>query len=258
LLVGTGLTMVDAVLSLDEARHQGRITAVSRRGLAPRAHADHGVAPVTLEDVPQGSVRGLWRWLLTRGAAVGWRAAVDSLRPHSHALWQALSGDEQKRFMRHARPWWDVHRHRIAPEVAGRIKRLVQLGRLEILAGRVADMWVKDGKLDVAIRRRGKRDADDHKFVLAVNCTGPLGAMSQTRDPLLKSLLDAGLAMPDALDLGLEVDQRSRLAGADRAWALGPLTKGRYWEIVAVPDIREQVAQVANDIAEELEHAVQS
>lgn len=257
LLIGTGLTMVDVVLSLDEARLRGRITALSRRGLAPRAHADHGVAPVTLEELPQGSLRRLWRWLLDRGATVGWRAAVDSIRPHSQALWRALSGPEQRRFLRHVRPWWDVHRHRIAPQVADRIQRLVQLGQLEVAAGRVTDMWAKDGKLDVAIKRRGKREATDHVFSLAVNCTGPLGSISASQDPLLKSLFDAGLAKPDALDVGLEVDEKSRVAGADRAWAIGPLSKGAFWEITAVPDIRGQVASVADDISEELSHAVQ-
>ena len=83
-------------------------TAVSRRGLVPRAHAEHGIAPVTLEEVPLGSLKRLWRWLLNRGATVGWRAAVDSLRPHSQLLWQSLSASEKRRFLRHARPWWDV------------------------------------------------------------------------------------------------------------------------------------------------------
>jgi uncharacterized NAD(P)/FAD-binding protein YdhS len=252
LLIGTGLTMVDMVLSLDEARLRGRITALSRRGLIPRAHADHGIAPVTLEEVPKGSVSRLWRWLLNRGATVGWRAAVDSLRPHSHAIWQGLSEAHQRRFLRHVRPWWDVHRHRIAPEVAGRIKRLVQLGQLEIVAGKVTDMWVSGQQLDVAIRRRGHARATDHRFALAVNCTGPLGSIRQSGDALINDLFEKGLAKPDALDLGVEVDGGSRVAGSERAWAVGPLTKGRYWEITAVPDIRGQVAQVAYDIAEEL------
>ncbi|HEY0630149.1 MAG TPA: FAD-dependent oxidoreductase, partial [Sphingomicrobium sp.] len=247
-----GLTMVDVVLSLDEAQHRARIVAVSRRGLVPRAHAEFEPAPVALDEVPQGSVSKLWRWLRRRGAEVGWRAAVDSLRPHSHALWQAFSEEDQRRFLRHARPWWDVHRHRIAPEVAGRIKRLVQLGQLEIVAGRVTDMWAGNQKLSVAIQRRGRSDAMTHEFALAVNCTGPLGSISESKNPLLASLFDAGLARPDSLDLGLEVDERSRLATAPRAWAVGPLTKGRYWEITAVPDIRGQVAKVADDIAEEL------
>ena len=270
LLIGTGLTMVDVVLSLDEARLRGRITALSRRGLMPRAHAEHGVAPVTLDEVPQGSLKRLWRWLLGRGAAVGWRAAVDSLRPHSHALWQSLSKAEQLRFLRHVRPWWDVHRHCIAPEVAGRVKRLVQLGQLEIVAGRVTDMVADGQQLEVAIRRRGHRQLSDHRFALAVNCTGPLGSISASPDPLIRSLFDQGLARPDALDLGLEVDGQSRVLRYEPSsegstqderqmmWAVGPLTKGKYWEITAVPDIRGQVAQVAYDIAEELNHALQS
>ena len=253
LLIGTGLTMIDMVLTLDEARLRGRITALSRRGLIPRAHAEHGVSPVTLEEVPKGSLKRLWRWLLNRGAAVGWRAAVDSLRPHSHAIWQSLDEVQQRRFLRHVRPWWDVHRHRIAPEVAGRIRRLVQLGQLEIIAGRVTDMWPGNQKLGVAIKGRGKADTMEHQFALVVNCTGPLGSISASEDPLLKGLFEAGLARPDALDLGLQVDEGSRVGGSGRAWALGPLTKGRFWEITAVPDIRGQVAQVAYDIAEELQ-----
>src|SRR5689334_447335 len=63
LLVGTGLTMVDLVLSLDAAGHQGKIVALSRRGLAPRGHADFDPAPVESGEVPAGSVRALWRWL---------------------------------------------------------------------------------------------------------------------------------------------------------------------------------------------------
>ena len=252
LIIGTGLTMIDVVLSLDEARHRGRIIAVSRRGLAPRAHADFEAAPVSLDDVPRGSLNSLWRWLRRRGAEVGWRAAVDSLRPHSHALWQSFSGTEQKRFLRHARPWWDVHRHRIAPEVAARIRRLIEVGQLEIVAGRIVDLWTEGGKLNASIRQRSKREAMEHEFSLAVNCTGPLGSISASNDPLLKDLLEAGLARADELDLGLEVDDRSRVAGSDRAWAVGPLSKGRYWEITAVPDIRGQVANVAEQIAEEL------
>lgn len=252
LIIGTGLTMVDVVLSLDEEGHRGRIMALSRRGLAPRAHHDFEPVPVALDEVPRGRLTRLWRWLRRRAAEVGWRAAVDSLRPHSHALWQSLGEDERRRFLRHARPWWDVHRHRIAPEVAGRIRRLVQLGQLEIVAGRITDMWAGNRKLSVAIQRRGKADVMTHEFALAVNCTGPLGSISESKDPLLRSLIGGGLARPDALGLGLEVDDMSRIAGADRAWAVGPLSKGRFWEITAVPDIRGQVARVANDIAEEL------
>ena len=207
LIIGTGLTMVDVVLSLDEARHRGRIVALSRRGQAPRAHADFEPAPVELGDVPEGSMMALWRWLRRRSAEVGWRAAVDSLRPHSQALWQNLGDSEQRRFLRHARPWWDVHRHRIAPEVAGRIRRLIEIGRLEIVAGRVTDMWAEDGGLGVQITPRHPQRPSLGKvgplhFALAVNCTGPLGSILDSDDGVLKSLLEAGLIRADRLGIG--------------------------------------------------------
>ena len=252
LIVGTGLTMVDVVLSLDAAGHQGRILALSRRGLTPRAHAAHEPVPVEREEVPHGSVRGLWRWLRKRGAELGWRGAVDSLRPHSHALWQALDEEQQKRFLRHARPWWDVHRHRIAPEVAAVLKRLIGEGRLEIVAGRIKSMREGNRELVAGIQRRGTSETRERHFALGVNCTGPLGAIGRSEDGVLKNLFDAGLARPDWLGMGLDVDGKSRVTGAERLWAVGPLTKGRFWEIVAVPDIRGQVADVAEDIAEEL------
>ena len=252
LLIGTGLTMVDLVLSLDAQGHQGRIVALSRRGQIPRAHADFEPAPVGLDEVPGDSLRSLWRWLRERSARTGWRAAVDSLRPHSHALWQGLGISDQRRFMRHARPWWDVHRHRIAPQVADTVHRMIAEGRLEVVAGRIIAATAVDSGIDVEIRRRGRANASAERFDYVFNCTGPLHSVARTKDPLLRSLLDGGAARPDQLGIGLEVDERSRLAGGEHLWALGPLTKGRYWEIIAVPDIREQAAAVAVDIAREL------
>ena len=252
LLVGTGLTMIDLVLSLDAAGHRGRIVALSRRGLIPRSHTDFEPAPVAQADVPSGNLRALWRWLRRRGAEVGWRAAVDSLRPYSHPLWQGLNPEQQRRFMRHARPWWDVHRHRIAPEVAATVARMVAEGRLEIVAGRVVTARAADDSIEVEYRKRRATSLQSERFAYAFNCTGPLHSMARTRDRLLRTLLDAGQVRPDHLGIGLEVDERSRLAGSERLWALGPLTKGRFWEIIAVPDIREQAAAVADDIAREI------
>jgi uncharacterized NAD(P)/FAD-binding protein YdhS len=254
LLLGTGLTMVDAALLLDSAGHQGRVVALSRRGLIPRGHVEQPAppAPVALHELPAGNVLAIWRWLRKRAAAVDWRAATDSLRPHSQALWQSLGKDQQRRFMRHARPWWDVHRHRIAPEVARRIKAMIAEGRLEIAAGRVREARAVAGGIEVAIARRGSDRTETRTFCHVFNCTGPLGAIALTRSELLKQMLADGLVRPDPLGIALDVDGRSRPVGSERLWALGPMTKGRYWEIIAVPDIRVQAATVAADIAKEL------
>lgn len=255
LIVGTGLTMVDTVLSLDAAGFRGRIFALSRRGLIPRAHQAHEPATVAREEIPAGNTRLLSRWLRRRSAEGGWRAAIDALRPHSPALWQALCVEQQRRFLRHARPWWDVHRHRIAPEVGEKLRRLIAAGRLQVIAGRVTRVDPAGDCLRVSFTRRGRGSGSEETVEVAYlfNCTGPLGEIGRTRDPLLRQMLDDGLICPDALGIGLAVDQHAQVDGAERLWALGALTKGRFWEIIAVPDIRGQAAAVAEDIATELQ-----
>jgi len=252
-IVGTGLTMVDVMLSLDCAGHKGRIVALSRRGLVPKSHDSYEPAPVGTDDLPVGNARRIIRWLRERTAKVGWRAAVDSLRPHSHAVWQSLSPKQQRLFLRHARPWWDVHRHRIAPQVGARLQALLDEGRLQIVAGRMLDASRSGDEAEVIIRRRGADNPEPpQRFGYVFNCTGPLSDIGRTEDPLLRQLLDDGFVLPDELAMGLSIDQRSRAAPGERLWALGTLTKGRYWEIIAVPDIRHQAAAVAEDIATEL------
>jgi uncharacterized NAD(P)/FAD-binding protein YdhS len=175
------------------------------------------------------------------------------LRPHTQSLWQSLDQQEQRRFLRHARAWWDVRRSRIAPEVSRTIARLMDEGRLEIIAGRVISARDAGEALEVDIRRRGGASAQAMRFTFAFNCTGPLHAIARTRDPLLCSMMNSGQVRPDPLGISLQVDERSRATGGERVWALGPLTRGCYWEIIAVPDIREQAAAVADDIARELD-----
>lgn len=239
LLLGTGLTMVDTCLTLEGAGFKGRMIALSRRGLVPRASREQG-GPA-LDWQPPARLGPLMKEIRTRSAGAEWRGVVDGLRPHSIALWRGFSDGEQRRFLRHARPWWDVHRHRLAPDVTARIERLRGQGRLEVIAGRIAG--ADSGRLSIARRGGG---IVERQVGAAVNCTGPEGAIARAADPLIRQLLASGVARPDPLGLGLEVDETSRVAGpAQGLYAIGPLTKGAFWEIVAVPDIRKQVRDVA-------------
>jgi uncharacterized NAD(P)/FAD-binding protein YdhS len=143
-----------------------------------------------------------------------------------------------------------VHRHRIAPEVAAIVTRTVAEGRLEIVAGRIIVARDAGDCIQVEYRCRGAAQSRTDKFAYTFNCTGPLHSIARSKDPLLRSLLDAGQVRPDHLGIGLEVD--GTCSAGEHLWAMGPLTKGRYWEIVAVPDIREQAAAVAENIEREL------
>lgn len=252
LLVGTGLTAVDAALMLDAGGFRGRILALSRRGLLPRAHAAHDPAP----NAPalEGGCSALLRSVRGAAAAYGWRAAVDSLRPHTQRLWSQASVAERRRFLRHLRPWWDVHRHRIAPEIAARLHRMIGEGRLDIAAGKIEAVAPADRGACIDWRPRGADAAQRLAVRRIVNCTGPQSDITRADDPLIRALVAAGRIRPDACRIGIDVDPDCHAIAADgteneRLLAIGPQTKSAWWEIVAVPDLRHQVRAVAKALS---------
>ena len=248
-LIGTGLTAVDVALSLDKAGYRGRITALSRRGLEPRAHAL--VGPVAGQVVrPEARGSRLLRALRQRAAEVGWRHAIDELRPHTQSLWRLHDTAAQGRFLRHLRPWWDVHRHRLAPPVADRIAALKAEGRLRFVAGKLLSAEQHGDKAILRWRPRGQEDTQTLEAGRVITCIGPEGDLARCEHPLLRGLLASGQVRADAHRLGLDVDHVGRLVNAagrrqDRLLAVGPITKGEAWEIIAVPDIRRQVWDLA-------------
>lgn len=252
LLLGSGLTAVDCALSLDSAGFKGRIIALSRRGLAPQSHAP---APpfAPRRDRPKGSLSMLVHSLRRRAEETGWRNAVDELRPFTPDMWRAASHAERGRFLRHLRPYWDVHRHRIAPPVAARLKAMQAQGRLAIRAAKIIAA-ARDGcAVAVDIRGRGKDGTERLRVARVVNCTGPLGDLGRTSDPLLQNLFLRGAIRPDQLAIGIDVDQQCHAiarsgSAQSRLFVVGPMTRGAHWEIVAVPDIRRQVWALARQI----------
>lgn len=252
-LVGTGLTAIDAALLLDAAGFQGRILAISRRGLVPRAHA--AMPPVRgCRDRPTTTLSALVSTVRRRTEAVGWRVAVDELRPVTQMLWGALSAAERRRFLRHLRPFWDIHRHRLAPTVAERIDALRTSGRLSFAAGKIVSAQ-SDGKGALLHwRPRGGDSIVETRARRIVNCTGPQGDLLRSPEPLIRYLLADGAIRPDALRIGLEVDAQSRVIAADgsvnnQLYSIGPMTRGGLWEVVAVPDIRQQNWTLARRLA---------
>ncbi len=253
LIIGTGLTMVDVALLVDARGFRGRIVAMSRRGLAPRAHAE-GPPPPGLPERPSIAVVPLLREVRARAEAIGWRAAVDELRPYTQGMWLAAAPAERERFLRHLRPWWDVHRHRLAPPVAAKIAQLRAEGRLEIVGGRTLAFADRNDGVEVRWRPRGRHRDAQLSARRVVNCSGPRVDLGRTDEPLLKRMLAHGLIRNDPSRLGLDVDLQARVIGADgapneRMFALGPMTRGAFWEIVAVPDIRVQTWSLARRLS---------
>jgi uncharacterized NAD(P)/FAD-binding protein YdhS len=260
LLIGTGLTAVDVTLALHARGHHGGVRMVSRHGLLPTAHrmgANPAPVPADVRRVVGArTARALVRELrleVQRHEAAGgdWRDVIDAMRPHSQCIWHGLPLSERQRFLRSLNRYWDVHRHRMAPDVARMLDGLRQSGRLQVSRGRVVGARA-DG--EQVIVQLGRPTASvEHAVARVVNCTGPRVDVVNAGDPVIDTLVAAGAARGGPLGLGLDCDDRGALIDAcgrvdRRLWTIGSLRRGTLWETTAVPEIRTQ----ASDLAESL------
>jgi len=253
LIIGTGLTMIDVALTLDAHGYKGKIVALSRRGLLPREHAPSADWK-KIDERPDSIASALLHHVRARAEAVGWRNAVDELRSFTQPIWGNATEDQRARFLRHLRPWWDVHRHRLAPEVHARLHAIIDRGQLTVHAGKTLSF--EEGPNGVAVRWR-PRGSDGTETLTArriVNCTGPLTDLTRSTEPLLRKLAARGTIRPDEAHLGIDVDNQAQTINARGAinpalYALGPMTRGAFWEIVAVPDIRQQTWNLARRLS---------
>jgi len=264
LLVGTGLTMVDVALSLAEACPDARLCAVSRSGLLPRRHGSQPLRPArTFGPIP---LRPKLYDIVSRVEAEAeaeaskggdWRAVIDSLRPVTNEIWTRLSEADRRTFVQRYARRWDIHRHRMAPEVAALLDRARADGQLVIEAARCVSMRPCEGGIEVELQPAGARGPETRRFDRVVNCTGPTLHLKAAGEPLLDDLFARGLARPGPLGMGLDHDPLGALVGADgrvssHLFTIGPLRKGRLWETTAIPEIRQQAAELAAMLSGEI------
>ncbi|MEO7916429.1 MAG: FAD/NAD(P)-binding protein [Dokdonella sp.] len=252
-IVGAGLSMVDAVLTLAANGHRGRIDVFSRHGLAPLAHDDgHDTAEIDVDAFANVSLRQrlhhLRRYVATQDQP--WQAVMRSLRGPGQRLWQTLSRDDQARFLRHVVRYWDIHRHRIAPHVGATLGRLRASGQLNLHAGRPSSLHGVDGRTVVSFVPRHESAAQFVRVDCVVNATGLETHLGKSRDPLLRALLAEGTARPGPHDRGLDTDSVGRIINSSGApspdiYTIGTPRIGSLWETVAVPDLRVQAASLA-------------
>jgi uncharacterized NAD(P)/FAD-binding protein YdhS len=263
LIVGTGATGIDAMLELHHRGHRGPIHLLSRRGLLPLIDAPpkaYTLKRTIVDEAPRlATVVALLRQEAEEAGADGhaWQSVVDAFRAHLPRLWSGLSQRERGRFLRHLRPYWLIHRHRLAPDIAELIDRLRAEGRLMIVRGRLRAAREDGNRVVVDIVRHGGGPVSLTVGHL-INCTGPEEDVRRLDDPLASHLLRSGMARPGAFGVGLDVDGEARLLRADgtpqaRLFVLGGATRTRFGEVTSAPQIRRRASILVGSIASTLE-----
>lgn len=263
-IMGSGLSMADVVGTLAEQGHRGEILAFSRRGQRPRPNFPGG-APQWEGDYgsqPVSGVRSLLRQVrldVERAAAEGlpWQSVLDSVRASGQWIWLSLPLAEQRRFLRHLRSWWDVHRYRLAPQLGRLLERLEGEGRFSLHAARLQSLRARSDFLELTLNHGGQATITTaDRLVLT---TGPAHGGLIESQPLLRSLHAQGAIRADAQGLGLAVDVHSQALGVDGApvpglWVAGPAARGRFGELMGLPQVAEHAVSVAYEVLAALHH----
>ncbi|WP_210558235.1 MULTISPECIES: FAD/NAD(P)-binding protein [unclassified Pseudomonas] len=268
LLVGAGLTALDVTLSFLQQGHRGPIYMVSRRGLRPLPHRQQrssSETPSTVAEELLGvppTARGYLRVMrnevnLAKLRDLDWRDVLAAMRLITPELWRRLPSIERQRFLRHVQPYWDIHRHRVAPAAYQRFNDAVLAGQIHLIAGRIrrVNEHVQGLMIDIELRERSQ-----FKQVLvtrAVNCTGPNTNLLRVNDRLIKQLRSDRLLTPDALNLGINVSESLAVKAANgksSTWLhyIGPMLKSELWEVTAVPELRQHAKALAIRLAESM------
>jgi len=262
IVIGTGLTTVDTLISASTHWPDAELVAVSRHGLIPFVHPALPAQPYPQQDQlnaqllacngTAGMLRAI-RQAMRESPHIDWRSFIDGMRPINAKLWQGLTLAQRRQFLQHARWIWEASRHRTSPASAEIIQQLRDEGRLQIHAARVLGVD-GHGPLDVTVRARASQVMSTLQADLVVQATGLDTAVAFTEHTLLSQLIEDGLAVADPLQLGVAGHADGRLINArgdvqPGLYAIGSLLRGNLWECTAMPEIRAMAHALAANLA---------
>ena len=257
LIVGTGLTMVDVVLGLEERKFNGKIIALSPNGFNILSHKKHHPQRNILDELsPPFDLTTLFKLFYKHVREAHLRGesgetVVDAVRSQTQIIWQQLSLEDKKRFMAHLRHLWGVARHRLPGDIHGQIQSMIANRSLQVMAGRISDINEADGFLEVKIALRGSDKTEIVKVQRIINCTGPLTDITKFKSELYSGLLRKKFIQPDEMKLGIDATADGRIIdengkASNSIFTLGSLLKGKLWESTAVPELRKQAELLAD------------
>ncbi len=256
ILLGAGLTTVDAIVTLRAMGWQGVVHVVSRNGWLPHPHfrgIENPEFPPAGVDLTKLRLKELVALLehhcaRLRGMGANPAIVVDKLRPHTQRIWQNFTVEERREFVREHAARWNILRHRIPAEFHAHVTAAKDAGHLHIHAARVNGLE-PDGNRVRVLLGNGKSLTGD----LVINGTGPHTKFSATNSLLMQNLLKRGMIVADDMEMGIRADEDHTVIDREgkrssTLLAIGPLLRGTLWETIAVPELRGQARRVAETI----------
>jgi uncharacterized NAD(P)/FAD-binding protein YdhS len=261
-ILGIGHTAIDALLRLQINSDIQKVYLMSRRGLVPNSHrlASNSVDmqfPKWLKNIPvtarayTSALRGQIKKHYQEGG--DWRDIFNQIRAHTSEIWQSLPTNERARFLSQLLPYWDVHRHRLAPSIANQIEKLQQQGTIEVIAGRIESAQMQGKLINIQYLDRATQEMKLIKVGAIINCTGPNYNLATVPDPFVQSLIRRNYLRQDLHKIGLELNDQYQLQNPihlaqQQLYYIGPMLKAYYWESIAVPELRVHVQRLAKQL----------
>jgi uncharacterized NAD(P)/FAD-binding protein YdhS len=251
-IIGSGLTMIDLISSLSSFNYKEHIQIISPHAYIPQAHFEDplpAIAPFLQETTNYNLIKllGLVNKQLKQAAKDGFNShsVIDAIRPYATNIWLQFSLKEKKQFLRHLRHKWGVARHRAPAQSLKKFNQLQVAGKLSILKGRIFEITEMPAGFEICytdINQTRQKVSTE----LIINCTGPQSDYSQIESPLIRYLIKNALISPDPIHYGLNAAKNGRISS--NLYTLGSPLKGVLWESTAVPEIRLQAKELANEI----------
>ena len=254
LIIGTGLTAIDAVLQLKEKGVKGKITAISRNGLLPGLHVKQIKHIEYAGGKSNYALREIFSLIreeikLADKEGVSWQNIIDGLRPYNQKLWMQFSEEDKRAFVKKFSPAWNVSRHRMAGAIHQKIEAWRKKEEFVLAKGGLQNLAQEEGRVRVELNAKHKEHSVFYVDKV-INCSGPQSDYEKVEIPLIKSLVNKGIISSDPLRLGINatpegaiIDRKNNVSAS--LFTLGPPLRGILWETIAMPEIRVQAKKLA-------------
>lgn len=247
ILLGGGLTALDAINALVEHKHLGMIYVISPRSVLPPAQANwqRKAQPQWPQNLTPAKLIRFMRNYLPSVSTTSpeWQSAWEELRPNINTIWQQFTQSQKRSLFKRLGWLWNLYRFRASPQTIAAYEKLRSKNQIQFVLGRAKEIKHSESKVKVLLENGIEVEGDR-----IINCTG-VGS-----DPFLNKLIEGKLAIRDPLGHAIAVDENFRVLNLsckqwNSLWMIGPGTMGSLGDVIAASTIAKQAEQLAIQIS---------